>query len=305
MYRWHNRISHAGVLPTAITFFALFFLNIVHACNAAIVVDDDRGTQIQLQHPAQRIISLAPHITEILFAIGAGDKVVGVVSFSDYPEAAKKITHVGDSNRFDMERIVSLKPDLIVAWQSGNPSQSLAKFENYGIPVFVSEPKKLDDVAKDMLRLGTLSGTENVAKNAVHKYQQDLNTLREKYRARKKIRVFYEVWDTPLMTLNDQHIISETIRLCGGVNIFGAQHNLVPQIDMEAVLKLNPDVIINGNKHNTEQKWHKWKGMTAVARNNLFTISNPDILSRQSPRILLGAQEVCKDLDIAREHLGQ
>ena len=211
---------------------------------AQILLRDDSNTDVRLAAPAKRIVSLAPNITEVVYAAGAGDKLVGTVDFSDYPVAAKQLPRVGSYARVDVEAIVALKPDLVLAWDSGNPPASITQLRKLGIPVFVTEPKTLDDVARDIERYSTLAGTEALGKAAAKDFRSRLAALKKQYAARKPVRVFYEVWDEPLMTVNGKQIISDVIRLCGGDNIFADLPALAPTVSVEAVLAANPDALV-------------------------------------------------------------
>ena len=267
------------------------------------VVDDNQQT-ITLAKPAQRIISLAPHVTELVFAAGGGPLLVGAVEYSDYPEAAKKIPRVGDNRSLDLERIAALKPDLIIVWQHGNPERQLQKLRDLGIPIFYSEPQTLNDVATSIERLGLLMGKTAIAQTAAQQLRQRVARLQSQYAHRPKVSVFYQVWDKPLMTLNGKHIISSVIRLCGGENPFAALPALAPTIDLEAVLAANPEVIFSTSNTQTLPPellaWKKYPSLSAIQRNNLFVL-NADLMSRNSPRLVDGAEAMCKALETARQ----
>lgn len=277
------------------------------AAHADVSAVDDAGNTVTLAAPAQRVISLAPHVTELIYAAGGGAKLVGAVSYSDYPPAAKNVPRVGDNRALDLERIVALKPDLIVVWRHGNAQQQLDRLRELHIPLFFSEPRRLDDVATSLTRLGVLLDTSPVAQRAADAYRHDIAQLRERYASRAPVSVFYEVWDQPLMTLNGEHMISDVIALCGGRNVFAALKPLVPTVSTEAVLAANPDAIITASQGATApdrplpalERWRAWPSLTAVARGNLFAIDG-DLLTRPAPRIAQGAAELCKDLDVAR-----
>ncbi|MDH4189266.1 MAG: cobalamin-binding protein [Betaproteobacteria bacterium] len=271
---------------------------------AQIRVTDARGHAVMLDRPAQRIISLAPHITELLFAAGAGDRVVGVVDYSDYPEAAKHLPRIGNLRALDLERIVALKPDLVVVWLHGSSMRQLDRVAALGLPIFHSEPRRLEDVAIELDRLGVLAGTEVAAARAAQAYRARLAGLRARYAGRRPIDVFYQVWTRPLLTVNDQHLISRVLRLCGGRNVFGALAPLVPEVSIEAVVVANPRAILTASvapEYDREALalWHDWPRIAAVARGNLYTI-DADLISRDTPRILDAAQAVCERLDAAR-----
>ncbi|WP_038496908.1 cobalamin-binding protein [Collimonas arenae] len=269
---------------------------------AAISVQDDAQHTITLQQPAHRIVSLAPHATELLFAAGAGSYLVGVSDYSDYPPAAQKIPSVGSSAAVDIERIVSLKPDLVVAWSSGNSASQLARLRALGIPVFESEPHKLEAIASSLLRLGRLAGTEDSGAAAAKAFNARLAQLTATYQQRPPVRVFYQIWQKPLMTLNGSHMVSSVIRLCGGENVFGQLPQLAPTVSTEAVLTANPEVIFAADGGDTpDTGWQRFPKLAAVADNNIFKLTS-NWMSRPGPRILDGAAELCQKLDLARGH---
>jgi len=270
---------------------------------AEIRIVDDAGRAVSLKHPAQRIISLAPHLTELLFAAGAGSRVVGTVAYSDYPPAARSIARIGDSAQLDLERIVALKPDLILVWQDGNAQRQLEKLLRLGIPVFYNEPRRLPDIARSIEQLGRLAGTEAVALPAARAFLARLAELRGRYAGRAPVRVFYQIWDKPLMTVNGDHLISHVIRLCGGRNVFAGLKPLTPEISTETVLAADPEAIAGmsteAGQAGTLDQWKRWPRLQAVARGNLFVIDS-DFISRDTPRILQGAEQLCEDLAAAR-----
>jgi len=273
------------------------------AAGAEVRLTDDNGQEIVLQRPARRIVSLAPHVTELLFAAGAGERIVGAVDYSDYPEAAKRIPRVGDNRQLDLERIVTLKPDLIVVWLHGNAQRQLDKLVTLGIPVFYNEPRRLADIARAIRQMGELAGTEVVAQQAAAEFVAREAKLRARYGGRAPVRVFYQIWERPLMTVNGRHLISDVMRLCGGQNVFGELKPLVPTVSTEAVLTADPEAIvtaiIDGRVQNGLEAWKKWPRLTAVARDNFFYIPT-DFISRHTPRILEGAARICEALDAAR-----
>jgi len=213
------------------TFFILVFtlsLIIPSVSFSTVNAIDDEKNNVELAKPAQRIISLAPHITESLFAAGAGGKIVGAVSYSDYPEAAKKITRVGGYPSLDLEKIISLKPDLVIAWSSGNNKKQVEKLIALGIKVYLSEPRYFGDIAQTIQRFGVLAGTNKVAKRSSEKFLQHYQSLKKRFSNKKKVKVFYQIWNKPIMTINGNHLISEVIDLCGGENVFSNLKILTP-----------------------------------------------------------------------------
>ncbi|TDV34648.1 iron complex transport system substrate-binding protein [Paraburkholderia caballeronis] len=275
--------------------------------HAAVTATDDTGATVTLIAPAARIISLAPHATELIYAAGGGAKLVGAVAYSDYPPQAKDVPRVGDNRSLDLERIAALRPDLIVVWRHGNAQQQIDRLRDLGIPLFFSEPRRLDDVATDLTRLGALLGTQAAAQPAADAYRRDIAQLRARYATHPAVDVFYQVWDQPLMTINGSQMISDVIALCGGRNVFAALQPLAPTVSTEAVLAANPEAIVTASQGATApdrplpglDRWRAWPTLTAVARGNLFAIDG-DLLSRPAPRIAQGAALLCKDLEIAR-----
>lgn len=286
---------------------ALWAATVCASASAAIVVTDDAGRTVTLAAPARRVISVAPHATELLYAAGGGPAMVGAVSYSDYPEAARALPRVGDNRALDLERIVALKPDLIVVWRHGNAGRQIAQLEALGIPVYLSEPKRLDDVAVSLDKLGRLLGTRDTADAAAAAYRQQIAALRARYASKPPVDVFLQIWDRPLTTLNSTQIVSDVVSLCGGRNVFAALKPVAPTVDDEAVLAADPEAIVATAQGATVgdaalpslARWQRWPQLKAVARNNLFAVDG-DWLTRPTPRLALGAQQMCRDLDLAR-----
>lgn len=272
----------------------------------SITVKDDAGLSVTLPKPAQRIISLSPAETEMLFAAGGGDHVVGVIRFSDYPKAATHLPLVGDYQGLDIERIVSLKPDLIVVWYEGNTQSHIEQLRQLGIPLFFGQPRHLENIADSILTLGKLMGTEQQAAKAAAQLRGQLRDLKQKYAHRAPVRMFYQVWDQPLYTLNGQHIVNDAIQLCGGVNIFADLKTISPSVDVESVLLLDPDAIIATNEKNPGNggvlMWQRYPAMSAVKHQNLLLIDG-NLMNRAGPRMISGAAELCEKLDQARVNL--
>ncbi|WP_374992456.1 cobalamin-binding protein [Paraburkholderia sp. SARCC-3016] len=277
------------------------------AAAAPIAVTDDTGATVTLTTPARRVVSLAPHTTELLYAAGGAAMIVGAVSYSDYPPEAKQLPRVGDNKALDLERIVALRPDLIVVWRHGNAQRQIEQLRELHVPLFFSEPRHLDDVATTLTKLGELLGTSSAANEAANDYRQNIARLRARYAGKPPVSVFYEVWDRPLMTLNGTHLLSDVIALCGGRNVFAQLEPLVPTVSTEAVLAANPEAIVTAAPGATASNtalpqldsWRQWPAITAVARDNLFAIDG-DLINRPTPRLAQGATQLCEDLDVAR-----
>jgi iron complex transport system substrate-binding protein len=251
-----------------------------------------------------RIISLSPHITELLFAAGAGGRIVGVDDSSDYPAAVAGIARVGEPAALDVEGLLRLKPTLIVLWDSGTPASRKAELERLNLRLYVTDQRHLDDIGATLIEFGRLAGTEPVAAGAARRYRIELARLRAQYAARSRLRVFYQVWDRPLYTLSGSHVVSEVLSLCGGDNVFADLTTLAPAIDKEAVLARNPDVILiaatgaDGARQILD--WSHFSNLRAVRSHHVFTV-DPSLVGRMAPRILLGVREVCGLLDAARD----
>ncbi len=291
----HLKIRHFWALTATLALLA--------SAHADLVFKDDSGHEVRLKAPARRIITLAPHATEMLYAAGAGDRLIGTVEYSDYPPAAKKVPRVGSYDRFDLETISALKPDLVIAWETGNPAAPVEKMRALGLTVYASQPNRMEDVAGQLERLGQLAGTEATANAAAAQFRQRLEALRRNNAGKPKIRVFYQIWISPLMTVGGPQIITSAIQLCGGENVFGHLTQMAPVVSVEAVLAADPEAIVATGMGDARPEWlndwNKWPRMTAVKRGNLFHI-HPDLMQRQTPRILDGAEKLCADLDVAR-----
>jgi len=273
------------------------------SAQAAITVKDDDGNTVTMQKPAQRVISLAPHVTEMLFAAGGSSHVVGVVAYSDFPEAAKQVPQVGSNRELDLERIIALKPDLFVVWRHGSSERQIEMVRKLGVPVYHSEPRKLEDIPASLLKLGQLMGTEAAARPAADDLSRQLASLRAKYANRSPVRSFYQVWDKPLYTLNGAHIVSDALRLCGGENIFARLPVTAPVVSIEGVLQENPEAIFATAEKNYGgvSLWKPYGSLTAVRNDNLFTIDG-NLLNRAGPRMIAGAAMLCEKLELARMH---
>lgn len=270
----------------------------------AVTVHDDLGSPVALPHPAQRIVSLAPHVTEILFAAGAGERVVGAVNFSDWPPAARALPQIGGAGAIDLEGLLALHPDLVVAWQSGNGARLIERLRALGLTVYVSEPRELADIPRTLERLGALAGSTETARRRAEAFRAGLAALETRYRDRAPVRVFYQVWHQPLMTVNGKHLISQVIRLCGGRNVFAELEPLAATVSIEAVLAAQPEVIIASGvgeeRPSSLDAWRRWDELPAVRQGQLYALP-PDLIQRHSPRILDGAEMMCRQLEQARD----
>jgi iron complex transport system substrate-binding protein len=281
----------------------LFFFMPLFASAQAIKVTDDAGVKIELKQPAQRVISLSPHITELLYAAGANEKIIAAVDYSNYPREAESLPRVGSGYQLDLEAITGLKPDLIVGWKSGNNPAQLEQLKKMGFKLYLSEPKNLRGIAKNLRDLGALLENKVNADQQADDFLAELEKLETENNSKIKPKVFYQVWDKPLFTVNGKHMISRVIELCGGENIFKELTTLSPQVDIESIIARNPQLIIAGlskERENWLNDWKKWTSIDAVKNNQLYCI-DADLIVRQTPRILLGARKMCEQIAQARE----
>lgn len=274
---------------------------------AEIALTDVGGARIRLAAPAQRIVSLSPHITELLFAAGAGSRVVGNVEYGDHPPEARGIPKVGAYSRLDLEAIVALRPDLVLGWQSGTSQAAVNRLRAMGVLVFMIETHRIADIAGELERLGRLAGTEAAAGAAAAAFRQRHARLAERYSQRPPVTVFYQIWKQPLMTVNREQMISDAIRLCGGSNVFAQLATLAPTVSVEAVIAANPEAIVASGMDAARPEWlddwRRWHTLQAVTKDNLYFVP-PELIQRHTPRVLDGAERLCEQLELARGKRG-
>lgn len=267
-----------------------------------LTVIDDRDITVTLTEPATRIISLAPSMTELLFSLGAGENIVGVVEYSNFPEAAQALPIVGRYDRLDIERILSLQPDLIISWQSGNPRGAVQQLQEMGYPVYTAEPSTVQSIAGTLNRLGTLTGRSERASalsatinNAVTQYQST-------YSDAEPISVFYQVWHNPIISVGGGELINDMVSLCGGENIF-ADLPVGPAVNLEDIITRRPQVILASGASPERPEWldlwKQWPSIPAVQANHLYSLP-PDHVQRHSMRALQGLEQMCQLIDQAR-----
>lgn len=267
---------------------------------AACVVKDDANQVIQLAHPAKRIVSLAPAVTETLFAMGAGQHVVGVISGSDYPAAARHLPRVGSYSGIDLERLSSLQPDLIIVWGQAF-SRPLARLKKKGVAVYISEPKRLEDIPNTIKRLGCLTGEDKKAEQVATQYTRHMQALKARYGGEKPLRVFYQIGSYSLITINADSWINEALALCGGRNIFADAKTLTPEVSWEEVIRRDPEVIMSGEADKQwKKRWEKWPTLSAVKHQRLFALES-DLIHRPGPRLAQGVDEICQIFHIIRK----
>jgi iron complex transport system substrate-binding protein len=271
--------------------------------SADLRLRDDRGVEMALAQPASRIVTLAPYLTELAFAAGAGAKLVGVSAFSDFPPEAKALPRVSDSAHVDFEAFVRLVPDLVLAWRSGNRARDIAQLEARGLRVFVTEPAGLEDVPRIVRTIGVLAGTASQAEASAAAIEARFASLRARYAKVREVRVFYEIWHEPLMTVNGRHYVSAMLALCGGRNVFANAAPLTPVVSREQLLAADPDVIllsvVPAQADAAIAAWRRWSTLRAVKRGALYVI-DPALSSRMGARVVEGAEAICAALDRAR-----
>lgn len=284
-----------------VSFFALW-LAAGASVAQPVIATDDSGQRIELAHPAQRIVSLAPHITEQLFAIGAGERIVATTDFADYPPAAAKLPRVARAHSVDLERVAAAKPDLIVIWGSGFPPAVVASLSRLGVPIFIDEPSSLESIATSLERLGRLTASPDAPQVAAD-FRRRVAALRTRYAHRRPVRVFYQVWAQPLMTLAGTHVINEAIRLCGGRNIFEKLAPIAPQVSAEAVVAADPQIIVTAEPgarpSDALDGWRRFTTISAVRHGELVTL-DADRINRAGPRIVDEIASLCQHIDAAR-----
>jgi iron complex transport system substrate-binding protein len=276
----------------------------IGSAHAEVRVSDVNGDAVVLAQPARRIVSLAPHLTELLFAVGAGDRLVGTVAHADFPDAARRVPRVGDSAMLDLERIAALRPDLVLVWRHGNAPQQLLRLAGLKLPTYAHEARTLGDISRVLRDLGTLTGRQADAARRADAFEQAVEALRARHAGQPRVRVFYQVWPQPLMTLNGEHLISQALDTCGADNVFAAQRLLTPTVTEEAVLLSDPDAIVTGwnpayGGAPPLDAWRRFSALRAVRNGQLLTV-DPDLLHRQSDRVVIGVQELCAKLDTVR-----
>lgn len=263
---------------------------------AAVSGQDDHGHPLTLPQTPQRIISLAPHVTELLFAGGAGAQLVAADAGSDYPAAAKQLPRIGDYSRVNFERIATLKPDLVIGWRSGNRAADIYRIKQMGIPVLLTDAQSLIDVARLLRLIGRTTGHVNEGERSARAFEVRLGKLRARYATTPPRRVFYQVWDQPLMTVGGQHWINDALTLCGGRNIFADLTGAAPRVSLESVLTRAPEIIISGDDAPDRRGvWQRFPHLPAVKQGALMRM-NVDALHRPTPRVLDGVEKLCTDI---------
>ena len=270
---------------------------------AVVVVVACSEKQVAQSVPANanRIVSLAPNLTELVYTVGAGGQLVGVSAWSDYPRAVLDLPVVGDAFTVDQEQLALAKPDLLLVWESGTPTHIVDELREIGYNVVSITTRELDDVAEALLQIGELTGHVDKAAEAAAMYRGELQSLRDRYQSLPPIRVFYQVAARPLYTINNEHYISELISVCGGDNIFKDLSELAPTVDVEAVVDRDPEVMLASTDAGDDAfvEWQRWPGMAANKSGNLFLLP-ADEIGRATTRVIVAGNAMCVALQQAR-----
>jgi len=269
-----------------------------------VVVTDDAGITHRFVAPVTRIVTLAPNLTELVYAVDAGTALVGRDAWSDFPTAAMAVPSVGDAFRLDLERVVALRTQVVLAWGGGTPAAVVEKVRALGVPVVLLEPKSLEDPARHLELIGALTGHAATAAPIARRYRERLAALRAKHAGAAPLRVFYQVTEQPLYTVNGQQPIGQMIALCGGINPFAALTALAPVVSEEAVVAADPQLILThggegGSAEVLRARWRKWPTLAAT-RSDAFQALDGDLVTRSGPRTVDGAVAVCAAIDGAR-----
>ena len=254
----------------------------------------------------KRIIALSPHAVEMLYAIGAGEHIVATITHADYPEQAKAIEVIGDYRGITLEKLISLKPDLVVTWPSGNKFNQIEQIKKLGFNVVASDPTTLDEIASDIRHLGKVTGYDKQAAQVADHFEQELAAITTQYQARKPIKVFYQLWSKPLMTISKDSWINQFITRCGGINVFSDADSPYPKVSTENVLLTGAQVILVPEDKETRghelYNWQQWQLLPAVKNKQIY---HPDakVLHRPTPRVLTPMKQVCEFIDKARQSL--
>jgi iron complex transport system substrate-binding protein len=262
---------------------------------------DDFGVELRVDRPAQRVVSLSPHLTELMFSIGAGDRLAGVVHGSDFPAEAAGLPEIGDASGLDFERIVDARPDLVLAWGGGNRSVDIARLRTLGFRVLVLDPKRLEDIPRHVRLLGEMTGLSEWAQAVAQGFERRVDALRNRYAGRSIVRALFEVWHRPLFTVNGNHIISKVLDVCGVQNVFADLPQLAGEISMEQALVQDPDAIVIGSEAQDAgvENWAAYSYLKAVRTGMVFTLP-ANLITRPTPRIIDAAETMCAKLDNAR-----
>ena len=269
---------------------------------APVEVRDDAGQPVRLEAPARRVVTVAPHLAELVFAAGGGDRLVGVSRYSDFPAPAARLPVIGDAFAVNLEAVAKLRPDLLVVWRSGVNPRQRERLRTLGVPVYESDSTRVEQIADTMRRLGRLMGSDATAEAAARRTLDAWDALQSGYHGRPRVRVFYQLWHEPLMTVNRDHLIDQAIRACGGVNAFADQPGLTPTIGWEAAVASDPQLVVATAARDEPARlegWRRFPGVDAV-RHGRLAVLDGHMLARMTPRFVEAARSLCEAIDAAR-----
>jgi iron complex transport system substrate-binding protein len=301
----HRMIFHPARVVYSRTYFILFIffgLLATHTCIADITLPQANGETLTLPGPAERIITLAPNLAELVFAAGAGGQLKAVVEYSNFPAQVTQIPRVGDAFRIDLERIIELEPDLVIAWKSGNPQTALQKLKQLGITVWQIEITRPEEIANTVENISRAAGTDDKGEAVARQLRAKLANLQQQNSKKAPVDYFYQIAARPLYTINGQHIISRSLEICGGQNVFSDLPALAPQISRESVILANPQAMIapeTPGEAPALQVWQDWPRLQAVGNNSMLYLP-ADEISQATPRLLDRIDLACKLLDKVR-----
>lgn len=285
-------------------FYPLIILALLLSSPFAQAMPEPQPANAQTGQAQMRIIALSPHSVEMLYEIGAGDRIIGTLEYADYPEQALTIPRIGNFSGIQIEKVVELQPDLIIAWKSGNKSDDLDKLESLGFRIFYSHPEDIKGISDELIRLGDITGMQENARLAADKLTLSYQQLRQHYQDKEKISVFYQLWHDPLRTVGSDNWNQSLIEDCNGQNLFQDTDNEYPLVSLEQVLLRDPQVIIiphhSGDVGAKTGMWQNWPQLQAVSKQRIFTIDG-DLLHRFGPRAIEGLEALCQAIDSARQ----
>ena len=285
-----------------------FETSVASALLALVISLTTTNAAAETDKQSLKIVALAPHIVEQLYAIGAGEQVIGTTAYSDYPKAAKAIPVVGSYAGLQVEKILQMQPDLVIAWKTGNPVSDLERLKKYQLPVVYSDIRTLDDVAAELRQFGELTGRQAVAEQQAQTYEKALSVLRSRYANKPPVKVFYELWSRPLTTVAGNAWPQQQLELCGGHNPFSDSVDDYPHVGLEQVLVSQPEAIVQPSKHSQNSpdaiNWQQWPSIPAVKHNAIFH-PDADKVHRMTARTLPEIERLCQQIDRVRVRLSE
>jgi len=300
--RHRRAIQHLADHLCSSVFICGFLAFCITPCTGApISLTDDLGRKVELQRPAERIVALAPFLTEIVFAVGAGERVVGVSAYSDYPPEAAQLPQVASAAGFATERIAALRPDLALVWRDSMRPDDVERLERLGIPVFVANARRLEDVPRLLRAAGSLTGRD--ASAVARTFEQELRQVRAQYSGRRKLTAFLEIWNRPLTTIAGRHFMNEALEICGAANVFADLEGVAPVVEWEEVYRRDPEIVVGVASAAGEDEFRaNWRtrGALAAVKNDRLVFVGDDALQRPTPRTPQAIRGLCRRLDRLR-----